>query len=223
MILAQGIEKYYEVDGRKLSVIPPLDLHIHAGEFIAIQGRSGSGKTTLLTLLSGLDKPTAGRLIMDKEDITNWPESRMAAFRNKKMGFVFQDFLLIPGMTAFENILFPAELAKKSKAGERAEFLLKQMGLWERRAHLPRQLSGGEQQRVAICRAVVNQPRIIFADEPTGNLDTQAAENVMSLLIDLQQQEGATLVVVTHSGEVAERADRQIVLSDGKVCHDSSL
>lgn len=223
MIVAQNLEKSYEVDGRRLSVVRPLTLHIRAGEFVAIQGRSGSGKTTLLTLLSGLDKPTAGRLVLDGEDITDWPESRMAAFRNLKIGFVFQDFHLIPGMTAFENVLFPAELAKEPKAAFRAEILLRQVGLWERKAHLPRQLSGGEQQRVAICRAVVNRPRIIFADEPTGNLDTQAAEDVMALLVDLKEREGATLVVVTHSREVAERADRRITLSDGEVGHDSAL
>lgn len=223
MILAQNLEKSYTVDGRRLSVVRPLTLHIRTGEFVAIQGRSGSGKTTLLTLLSGLDTPTAGRLVLDGEDITDWPESRMAAFRNGRIGFVFQDFHLIPGMTAFENVLFPAELAKEPKAPFRAEILLRQVGLWERRGHLPRQLSGGEQQRVAICRAVVNRPKIIFADEPTGNLDSAAAEEVMALLIDLQQREGATLVVVTHSREVAERADRRILLSDGEVRHDSAL
>ncbi|TWI70281.1 putative ABC transport system ATP-binding protein [Desulfobotulus alkaliphilus] len=221
MIRAQALEKSYQVNGRTLAVIHPMDLYIKAASFAAIQGRSGSGKTTLLTLLSGLDRPTGGRLVLDEDDITDWPESRMAAFRNKKIGFVFQDFHLIPGMTALENVLFPAELSGNAHARERAESLLRQVGLWERRKHLPRQLSGGEQQRVAICRAVVNRPKIIFADEPTGNLDSAAADGVMQLLVDLKEEEGATLVVVTHSAEVAEQADRVITLSDGEVAHDS--
>lgn len=221
MIKACGLAKNFSHNGAVLPVIRPLDLQIPKGSVTAIRGRSGSGKTTLLTLLSGLDRPSAGRVAIDDLFLDTLSESGLARFRNHAIGFVFQDFHLLPGLTAKENVMFPAELAGVSDAADRATALLHHVGLSDRLDHLPRKLSGGEQQRVAICRSLINEPAVLFADEPTGNLDSTAAGKVLDLLMEVRETTGVTLVVVTHSDDVAKRAERVITLSDGEVVDDT--
>jgi putative ABC transport system ATP-binding protein len=180
------------------------------GEFIVIAGSSGSGKTTLLTLLSGLDHPTSGQVFIDGREITHASEEDLAPMRNRTIGFVFQSFHLVPSMTAKENIMFPAELTGDPDAAVRADRLLTRVGLSNRADNLPSQLSGGEKQRIAICRALINRPKLLFADEPTGNLDSENGKIVLAQLIDLKNEHGATLVLVTHNPEIARVADRVI-------------
>jgi putative ABC transport system ATP-binding protein len=180
-----------------------------------ISGNSGSGKTTLLSLLSGLDRPSSGRVRLAGRDITDLSESELAPVRNELIGFVFQAFHLIPSLNALENVMFPAELKKDRAAGEKAERLLQRVGLWERRHNRPEQLSGGEKQRVSICRALINRPRIIFADEPTGNLDSENSREVIKILSEMHKEHGTTLVMATHSQEISRQADRIIRLHDG--------
>ena len=215
VIEATGITKSYTINGRVIPVLKGIDLLIDSGEFIVFAGSSGSGKTTLLSLLSGLDNPTTGKVKLSGRDITGLKEDELAPVRNKLIGFVFQAFHLIPSLTALENIMFPAELQKDSQAAEKAQNLLERVGLWERRMNLPEQLSGGEKQRVAICRALINNPQLLFADEPTGNLDAENSRGIISLIQDLQQEQGATLIMATHSGEIASRAGRVLNLNDG--------
>ena len=202
---------------RNIPVLKNVSIQIQSGEFVAIQGKSGSGKTTLLSLMAGLDKPSEGRIIFDGADITDWSEDRLAPFRNQMMGFVFQSFYLVPSLTALENIMFPAELNRDRQARKKAEKLLQQVELEDRADNLPHQLSGGEKQRIAICRAVINRPRLIFADEPTGNLDTENSQIVLNILIQMQQEHGAALILVTHSQFIAGLSNRVIVLKDGAI------
>ena len=192
-----------------------VSLSVETGDFIVIAGSSGSGKTTLLTLLSGLDHPTSGQVFIDDQDITEASEEELAPLRNRTIGFVFQSFHLVPSMTAKENIMFPAELTGDPDADVRAGQLLARVGLSARADNLPSQLSGGEKQRIALCRALVNRPKLLFADEPTGNLDSENGETVLTQLIDLKNEHGATLVLVTHNPEIARAADRVITLKDG--------
>ncbi|MGD9976133.1 MAG: ABC transporter ATP-binding protein [Desulfatirhabdiaceae bacterium] len=217
LLEARGLGKIYTAGSRNIPVLKNVFIQIQPGEFVALQGKSGSGKTTLLSLMAGLDKPSDGRVIFDGEDITDWSEDRLAPFRNRMMGFVFQSFYLVPSLTARENIMFPAELNRDRQARSKAEKLLQQVGLGDRADNLPHQLSGGEKQRVAICRAVINRPRLIFADEPTGNLDTENSRIVLDILIQMQQDQGAALILVTHSSFIAGQANRVIVLKDGVV------
>ncbi|MFZ3045595.1 MAG: ABC transporter ATP-binding protein [Desulfatirhabdiaceae bacterium] len=202
---------------RNIPVLKNVSIQIQSGEFVAIQGKSGSGKTTLLSLMAGLDKPSEGRILFDGADITDWSEDRLAPFRNQMMGFVFQSFYLVPSLTALENIMFPAELNRDRQARNKAEKLLQQVELEDRADNLPHQLSGGEKQRIAICRAVINRPRLIFADEPTGNLDTENSQIVLNILIQMQQEHGAALILVTHSQFIASLSNRVIVLKDGAI------
>jgi putative ABC transport system ATP-binding protein len=188
---------------------------VAAGEFMVITGASGSGKTTLLTLLSGLDHPSSGNVLIDNRDITGATEDELAPMRNKLIGFVFQSFHLVPSMTARENVMFPAELLGDPEASRKAERLLERMGLADRGDNLPSQLSGGEKQRVALCRSMINQPKLLFADEPTGNLDTKSGMAVLSQLVALKNERGATLVMVTHNPDIAKAADRLLVIKDG--------
>ncbi len=190
---------------------------------MVIEGPSGSGKSTLLGLLAGLDRPTAGEIMLDGQSISELPENRMALLRGQKIGFVFQAYQLIPTLNALENVLLPLELtcAQGSDLRDRAIDLLKQVGLEERVDHYPVQLSGGEQQRVALARAFVTRPPIVLADEPTGNLDTRNGEIVLEMLMKLNQQTGTTLVMVTHDEKIARRADRRITLEDGRVVSDT--
>jgi putative ABC transport system ATP-binding protein len=214
---ARHITKTYHLDHRTITVLEDVSLTVEQGEFIVIKGSSGSGKTTLLTLLSGLDHPTAGQLFIDGREITHATEEELAPLRNRDIGFVFQAFHLVPSMTARENIMLPAELKGDRDAEKRANALLQRVGLSDRANNLPSQLSGGEKQRVALCRALINRPKLIFADEPTGNLDTENGAIVFDQLIDLKNEHGATLVLVTHNPEIAGAAERVLTLRDGQL------
>lgn len=220
MIEAHELSKEYTIDERPVRVVDSVTLEIPAGQFAAIVGSSGSGKSTLLSLLSGLDNPSSGRVILNGEEITAKAEDELAPIRNRTIGFVFQSFHLVPSLTALENVVFPAELARDRIAIERGRELIERVGLGKRMSNFPSQLSGGEKQRVAICRAMVNRPQVLFADEPTGNLDTRNGEAILDLLLELHDEHDTTLVLVTHSSDIARRAARQITLEDGRVVED---
>lgn len=208
----------------QVEILKGINLTIPQGEFAAIMGPSGSGKSTLLGLLAGLDSSTGGQIILDGEDITGLSEDRMSEVRGRKIGFVFQSFQLIPTLTAEENVLLPAELAgADSGVVDRARALLTRVGLADRMDHYPVQLSGGEQQRVALARAFITRPPILLADEPTGNLDGKTGAQVLEMLLELNRQEGATLVMVTHDPALARHADRVITLRDGLVVTDERV
>lgn len=213
----RNLTKIYTIGEHREHILSDISLQVPAGEFVVVSGSSGSGKTTLLSLLSGLDRPTSGRIFLAGRDITGLSEDQLAPVRNVETGFVFQAFHLIPSLNALENVMFPAELRHDKAAAEKAEALLRRVGLWERRSSFPQQLSGGEKQRVAICRALINDPKIVFADEPTGNLDSENSRGIVELLVGLQRERGTTLVLATHSPEIAARADRVIVLRDGRL------
>jgi putative ABC transport system ATP-binding protein len=207
-----------------VEILRGINLTIPQGEFAAIMGPSGSGKSTLLGLLAGLDSSTSGKIMLDGEDITGLSEDRMSEVRGRKIGFVFQSFQLIPTLTAEENVMLPAELAgAKFDVVKRARELLKRVGLGDRMDHYPVQLSGGEQQRVALARAFITKPPILLADEPTGNLDGKTGAQVLEMLLELNRQEGATLVLVTHDPALARYADRVITLRDGLVVSDERV
>lgn len=213
---ARQVTKVYQREG-----IPPVralskvDLRVEPGEFLAITGPSGCGKSTLLAVLSGLDLPTSGEVTLAGREITKLSEPELAELRNTRIGFVFQSFHLIASMTALENVAFPAELAGTRDAITRAEELLQKVGLSQRRESFPHQLSGGERQRVALCRSLINQAALIFADEPTGNLDTTNGEQILKLLMSLQKQQGSSLILVSHSPAVVDLADRVVRMEDG--------
>jgi putative ABC transport system ATP-binding protein len=218
LLEAIGVTKTYaRTDAPPVEALRGLDLRLDKGEFLALTGPSGCGKSTLLTVLSGLDLPTSGKILFAGRDLTSTPEDSLAGIRNREIGFVFQAFHLVPSMTALENVAFPAELAGDPKAGQRARGLLERVGLAGRADSFPHQLSGGEKQRVAICRAVINRPSLIFADEPTGNLDSENGHHIMELLIGLRAEHGSSLVLVSHSPEVVKLADRVVTLQDGRV------
>ena len=219
MITVKSLEKTYRSGGRPLRVLHDIDLDIGTGEFVAVIGPSGSGKTTLLGLLAGLDLPTAGSIALDGQDLAALTEDGRARFRAAHVGFVFQTFQLIPTLTALENVLVPLELAGSAgaTAAGRASDLLGRVGLGDRIEHYPAQLSGGEQQRVAIARAFANRPRILFADEPTGNLDAETGQTIIDLLVELNAVEKSTLVLVTHDPALAERAGRIVRLRSGTI------
>jgi putative ABC transport system ATP-binding protein len=217
VVEAKNITKTYTIGEREISVLDNVSLSVAGGEFLVVEGSSGSGKTTLLSLLSGLDKPSSGRVLLADRDITDISEDDLAPLRTEFIGFVFQSFHLVPSLTALENVMFPAELKRDPKAYDKAADLLDRVGLQQRSGNYPHQLSGGEMQRVAMCRAVVNDPKIIFADEPTGNLDTENGNSVLELLLEFKRERGTTLVLVTHSIDIARIADRMILLKDGRV------
>lgn len=217
IVETRNLEKVYTIGERRQLILRDISLQIRAGEFVVISGSSGSGKTTLLSILSGIDRPTSGTILLSGRDITGLSEDELAPVRNVETGFVFQAFHLVPSLTALENVMFPAELRRDAQARAKAGDLLKRVGLWERRDSYPQQLSGGEKQRTAICRALINRPKIIFADEPTGNLDSENSRGIVDLLSELHREEKTTLVLATHSPEIAARADRVIVLRDGSV------
>jgi putative ABC transport system ATP-binding protein len=218
---ALSVSKTYTIDSRSITVLDTISLSVADGEFLVIKGESGSGKSTLLSLLSGLDRPDAGRILLGERDITDLSEDELAPIRNVIFGFVFQSFHLIPSLTARENIMFPAELRGDRRAREKAEQLLERVGLTGRAASFPHQLSGGEKQRCAICRALINEPQIVFADEPTGNLDLANGRAVLELLRELHQERRTTLILVTHSQEIARTADRIVTLRDGRIVPNS--
>lgn len=221
MLIAQQVTREYRSGDQNLTVLRDVSFTIEQGDFVAIVGPSGSGKTTLLGLLAGLDTPTHGKVILDGHDLTTMSENERARLRGEKVGFVFQTFQLIPTLTAQENIQVPLELQGNNGAETRAQDLLGKVGLDARGHHFPTQLSGGEQQRVALARAFANSPRILFADEPTGNLDAATGAKVFDLLATLNRESGSTIVLVTHDAGLAGRASRVIRLSDGRVVGDT--
>lgn len=221
MLIAREVTKEYSSGERKLAVLRDVSFEIPQGSFVAIVGPSGSGKTTLLGLLAGLDTPSSGKVILDDHDLSGMSENGRARLRGEKVGFVFQSFQLIPTLTAVENVQVPLELQGIRGAEARARELLTRVGLEERAHHFPAQLSGGEQQRVAIARAFANAPRILFADEPTGNLDGATGERIVELLESLNRDEGSTIVLVTHDAAIAARAQRTIRLRDGAIVEDT--
>jgi putative ABC transport system ATP-binding protein len=221
MLEARDLTKEYISGSQKLRVLRGVSFSVEQGDFVSIVGPSGSGKTTLLGLLAGLDTPTMGNAILDGVDLGTLSEDDRARVRGEKVGFIFQTFQLIPSLNALENIQVPLELRGDARARERARELLQRVGLAERAHHFPVQLSGGEQQRVAIARACVNRPRVLFADEPTGNLDAASAGNILELIDELNSETRATVLLVTHDREVAARARRRIGLRDGAIVEDS--
>ena len=220
MIRAESLTKEYLSGGRPLTVLKDITFEIAAGEIVSIVGPSGSGKTTLLGLLAGLDRPTAGRVVMDGQDLNQLSEDGLARFRGGRVGFVFQSFHLLPTLTARENVQVPLEL-RGEDAGPRADELLARVGLKGREHHYPAQLSGGEQRRVALARAFSNRPRILFADEPTGNLDGVTGATVVEIMLGLNREFGTTTVLVTHDMDLARRAARMIRLANGLVVEDT--
>ena len=214
---AVKLDKHVNSNGNPLVILSGLDLAIAAGERIAIVGSSGSGKSTLLGLLAGLDNPTQGKVLIQGQDIAPLDEDGRAALRARSMGFVFQSFQLLPTLTALENVMLPLQLAGRDDAKSQAMAALERVGLAHRLSHYPRHLSGGEQQRVAIARAFAPRPAILFADEPTGNLDAATGENIIELLFALNAESGTTLVLVTHDLKLANRCSRVLSLQQGRI------
>ena len=220
MIELSNVSKVVTSGSEDLTILHAVSLIIPRGQFVSVIGPSGSGKSTMLGLIAGLDNPTTGDISLDGQNITRMSEDALAEYRGAKLGFIFQSFHLIPSLTAYENILVPMEIMGNSKAAERAQNLLDEVGLHERGHHYPSQLSGGEQQRVAIARAFANEPPILLADEPTGNLDTNNGTHIFDLLLKLNQERRTTLVLVTHDQGLADMADRKISLRGGSVVED---
>ena len=217
MIELRGVSKTVSSGGRPLTILHPLDLHVPNGQCLAIIGPSGSGKSTLLGLIAGLDSPSTGQITIDGRDITALGEDALSQLRGEQIGFVFQFFHLVPSLTALENIQVPMEIAGRRDARLRAQGLLDEVGLHDRGHHYPAQLSGGEQQRIAIARALANDPPLILADEPTGNLDSTTGRQVIDLLLGINRSRGTTLVLVTHDPELAAVAGVAVALRDGRV------
>jgi putative ABC transport system ATP-binding protein len=217
LIEAEGISMHYAIGTRKVSVLRDVNLRIAAGSRVAIAGPSGSGKTSLLLLLSGLERPGAGRICIDGIDLGSLDSDGMADMRRERIGIVFQSFHLLPSLSALDNTALPLQMTGVKHAREAAGDMLRRVGLGDRMHHRPTQLSGGEQQRVAIARSLVHRPRLLLADEPTGNLDDQTAESVRELLFSLNRELGTTLVLVTHDLEFAARCDRVLRLHDGQL------
>lgn len=220
MIELRSVSKTVRSGADDLTILYEVSFDIAEGQFVAVTGASGSGKSTLLGLIAGLDAPTSGQILVDGEEITTLGEDDLARIRSEKIGFIFQSFHLIPSLTAFENILIPMEILGLPDVNNRANQLLEKVGLTNRGHHYPAELSGGEQQRVAIARAFANSPKILLADEPTGNLDSKNGQHIFDLMRELHRQNNVTLVLVTHDPALAAQAQRQIVLTDGKVTRD---
>jgi len=216
MIELRGVSKTVQSGDHPLTILHPLDYSIASGQFVAVVGPSGSGKSTLLGLLAGLDAPTTGQILIDGTDITRLSEDGLARLRGEKIGFVFQFFHLVPSLTAIENIAVPMEIVGRRNPMARARQLIAEVGLADRAHHYPSQLSGGEQQRIAIARALANEPPIVLADEPTGNLDSGTGRIILDLLMNVRRTRTATLVLVTHDQELAALADTRLTLRDGR-------
>lgn len=221
MIQVENVSHSVDLGQEKLTILQQISLEIRKGESAAIVGRSGSGKTTLLGLLAGLDLPTSGNVRLDGQLISAMSEDERARMRSRRVGFVFQSFQLLPTLSALENVMLPIELAGLTEAKAKAESLLERVGLGERMQHTPRQLSGGEQQRVAIARAFAIEPKVLFADEPTGNLDTRTGEAITELLMALNREQGTTLVMVTHDQQLADRCQHRFMIDAGRL-HDAA-
>jgi len=220
MIALSNVTKTVRSGTEDLTILNDVSIHIPAGQFVAVTGASGSGKSTLLGLIAGLDAPTSGSINVDGDEITRMGEDGLARIRSAKIGFVFQSFHLIPSLTAYENILTPMEILGLENVEARAHSLLKQIDLTNRGHHYPAELSGGEQQRVAIARAFANSPKILLADEPTGNLDSKNGQHIFDLMKQLHERHKVTLVLVSHDAVLANQAQRRIVLEDGRVVRD---
>lgn len=216
-IQVNNISKIYGAGESKVTALKAASMTIFEGDFISIMGPSGSGKSTLLHIISGLDNPTSGTVLYDNIDIHNGSDKMLSAFRRKKIGFIFQQFNLLPVLTARENIIMPLLLDKKKPDENYLQELSSLLGLKNRLAHLPNELSGGQQQRVAIARALIAKPDIIFADEPTGNLDSKSGSEVMNMLCSIREKINKTLVVITHDSRIAEMADRRFTIIDGEL------
>jgi putative ABC transport system ATP-binding protein len=222
ILRCRSLSRTYRSGSRDLTVLKDITFDVSPGEFLAILGPSGSGKTTLLGLLAGLDLPTSGMVQLDGENLGSMTEDERARLRVEKIGFVFQSFQLMPTLTAQENVQVPLELRGQSEAGTRARDLLTRVGLSGREHHYPVQLSGGEQQRVALARAFSTRPKVLFADEPTGNLDASTGATIIELMAELNHDQGTTLILVTHDLELASRARRTIRLADGRLSGDTA-
>lgn len=219
---ARNIAKHVTSNDTSLTILSHLNLSVQAGEQVAIVGRSGSGKSTLLSLLAGLDVPTEGEVLIEGQSLSTLDEDGRAAMRAQYMGFVFQSFQLMHALTALENVMLPLQILGRQQALDVAQAALAQVGLSHRLQHFPKQLSGGEQQRVAIARAFATQPSILFADEPTGNLDVDTGQQIIELLFDLNRQRGTTLVLVTHDQALAQRCQRVVTLTQGRLQEGSA-
>jgi putative ABC transport system ATP-binding protein len=219
MIRLEGVTKVYRKGGEEILPLDGVDLAVEEGEFVCLMGPSGSGKSTLLNLVAGIDRPTEGRVIVGGDDVSAMSESALARWRTRSIGYVYQLYNLIPVLTAYENVELPLLLLSLSRKRRRqqVETALRAVDLLDRKSHFPRQLSGGQEQRVAIARAIVTDPKVLVADEPTGDLDTRAGEEILDLLSALQKEFGKTLLMVTHDPEAARHADRVVHLSDGVV------
>ena len=220
IVKAEGLTKQVTTPDHELTIVRHASFEVRSGEAVAIVGASGSGKSTLLGLLAGLDVPSSGRVWIAGEDLFALSEDGRARLRGQMVGFVFQSFQLLPALTALENVMLPLELNGGPDPEARARRVLARVGLSERLGHYPRQLSGGEQQRVAVARAFVTEPKLLFADEPTGNLDSETGEQVIELLFEMNRERGATLVLVTHDAELARRCDRRMHISAGEITHE---
>jgi putative ABC transport system ATP-binding protein len=220
MIQLQNVTKTVRSGDEDLTILDNVSIEIPDGEFVAITGASGSGKSTLLGLIAGLDAPTSGMILIDGQSVTEMSEDALATLRSEKIGFIFQSFHLIPSLTAFENVIIPMEIFGLKDAKNRAAKLLEEVELTNRGHHYPTELSGGEQQRIAIARAFANSPKILLADEPTGNLDSKNGTHIFDLMTELHRQNNVTLVLVTHDQNLADKAQRQVILKDGKVISD---
>lgn len=219
LMSARDLRKAYQMGRRRVEVLRGVSFEVSPGAFVALRGASGSGKSTLLHLLGGLDVPDQGSIRFEGEALEGWSPGRLASFRNRQVGFIFQAYHLLPELDALENVCLPARMARRPQEAAvcRARELLVRVGLGERLDHRPAELSGGEQQRVAIARALINEPRLVLADEPTGNLDSRTGSEIMDLLCSLQAERGMTLVMVTHDPRVAARAPQVLELEDGRV------
>ena len=216
-----GIKKAYKMGGEDLLILKGITIDIHEGEFAALMGPSGSGKSTLMNILGCLDRPTEGSYLLDGEEVAGLSDGQLAAVRNKKIGFVFQNFNLLPRISSLDNVALPLVYAgvRKKERRERAMQCLEAVGLADRAMHLPGELSGGQRQRVAIARALVNEPHIIMADEPTGNLDTKSTKDIMDIF-QIMNEQGNTIILVTHEPEIAACASRQLLVRDGLITRD---
>jgi putative ABC transport system ATP-binding protein len=219
IVRAEGLTKQVTTPDHALTIVKGANLEVRPGEAVAILGASGSGKSTLLGLLAGLDVPSSGRVWIGGEELFALDEDGRARLRGQMVGFVFQSFQLLPALTALENVMLPLELSGGDGAAGRARAVLERVGLGERTGHYPRQLSGGEQQRVAVARAFVTEPRVLFADEPTGNLDSATGEHIIDLLFEMNRERGTTLVLVTHDPDLARRCDRRLHIAGGAITH----
>ncbi|NOH58946.1 ABC transporter ATP-binding protein [Alteromonas sp. 07-89-2] len=217
MIKANAVTKVVDTSEGSLQILRPISFEVKSGESVAIIGASGSGKSTLLGLLAGLDQVTEGEIFLDGEGLHSMNEEERAILRGNKVGFIFQSFMLVQSLTALENVMLPAEIAGLDNPKALALDILEQVGLKHRAHHFPNQLSGGEQQRVAIARAFITSPKILFADEPTGNLDAKNSEKIEALLFEMNREKGTTLVLVTHDNELAEHCDRQLTMNAGEL------